>query len=437
MLLLFCEVTDPHARWMANRELLSDDILYRQKRLLMYDNLHLTKEQKQNHALFEIEQIFIKSGRSLKEFDGIKYQNVSTIRENINQLLQEELDFDRLELVAEHKKLLNELIVQQRKIYDAVIQDVACNNDGLYFVYGHGGTGKTYLWKTLIAYLRSQGKIVLAVASFGIAALLLLGGRTAHSRFQIPIIVIEESTYGIKQGTHAAELMTKVSLIIWDEALMAHRNCFEAVDHSLRDLLRFTDINSADKTFGGKAIVLGGDFRQILPIIAKGHREDIVDASVNRSYLWNFCKVFVLTQNMRLLQPNVDSNNFVEWILKLRNGELGEVDSQSNTVIPSDLLIDVGDDPIQSIVIKTYPNLHSNYADGKYLEKRSILALTNDVVNEINNYIIDLLASNEETYLSVDSICKASRYIQNEDVLYPFEFLNSLKLPGTKSQTTS
>ncbi|XP_065637598.1 uncharacterized protein LOC112016756 [Quercus suber] len=98
--------------------------------------------------------------------------------------------------------------------------------------------------------------------------------------------------------------------------------------------------------------------------------------------------------------------------------------------IPSDLLIDVGDDPIQSIVTATYPNLHSNYADGKYLEERSILAPTNDVVNEINDYIIDLLASNEETYLSADSICKASRYIQNEDVLYPVEFLNSLKFPG-------
>nr|XP_023883470.1 uncharacterized protein LOC111995771 [Quercus suber] len=396
-LLLFCEVTDPHALWMANWELLSDDILYRQKRLLMYDNLHLTEEQIQDHALFEIEQILVKSGRSLKEFDGIKYPNVSTIRENNNRLLQEELDFD---------------------------------SGGLYFVYGHGGTGKTYLWKTLIACLRSQGKIVLAVASSGIAALLLPGGRTAHSRFQIPIIVTEESTCGIKQGTHAAELMTKVSLIIWDEAPMAHRNCFEAVDRSLRDLLRFTDINSADKTFGGKTVVLGGDFRQILPVIAKGHREDIVDASVNRSYLWNFCKVFVLTQNMRLQQPNADSNNFAEWILKLGNGELGEVDSQSNIVIPSDLLIDVGDDPIQSIVTATYPNLHSNYADGKYLEERSILAPTNDVVNEINDYIIDLLASNEETYLSADSICKASRYIQNEDVLYPVEFLNSLKFPG-------
>ncbi|XP_050256589.1 uncharacterized protein LOC126702031 [Quercus robur] len=429
-LLLFCEVTNPHALWMANWELLSDDILYRQKCLLMYDNLHLTEEQIQNHALFEIEQILVKSGRSLKEFDGIKYPNVSTIRENNNRLLQEELDFDRLELAAEHKKLLNELNADQRKIYDAVIQDVACNSGGLYFVYGHGGTGKTYLWKTLIACLRSQGKIVLAVASSGIAALLLPGGRTAHSRFQIPIIVTEESTCGIKQGTHAAELMTKVSLIIWDEAPMAHRNCFEAVDRSLRDLLRFTDKNSVDKTFGGKTVVLGGDFRQILPVIAKGHREDIVDASVNRSYLWNFCKVFVLTQNMRLQQPNADSNNFAEWILKLGNEELGEVDSQSNIVIPSDLLIDVGHDPIQSIVTATYPNLHSNYADGKYLEERSILAPTNDIVNEINDYIIDLLASNEETYLSADSICKASRYIQNEDVLYPVEFLNSLKFPS-------
>ena len=47
-LLLFCEVTDPYALWMANWELLSDDIQYRQKHLLLYDNLHLTKEQIQN-----------------------------------------------------------------------------------------------------------------------------------------------------------------------------------------------------------------------------------------------------------------------------------------------------------------------------------------------------------------------------------------------------
>ncbi|GJX28691.1 putative PIF1 DNA helicase/replication protein A1-like protein [Tanacetum coccineum] len=52
---------------------------------------------------------------------------------------------------------------------------------GMFFVYGYGGTGKTYLYKTKSVGLRSQGDIVLNVASIGIATLLLEGGRTAHS----------------------------------------------------------------------------------------------------------------------------------------------------------------------------------------------------------------------------------------------------------------
>ena len=113
----------------------------------MYEHIQLTDEQLQNHALFEIEQILAKSGRFLKEFDGMRYPNMSAIRENKNRLLQEELDFDRVDLAAKHFNLLNGLNVNQRKIYDIVIEDVATNSGGLYFVYGHGGTGKTYLWK--------------------------------------------------------------------------------------------------------------------------------------------------------------------------------------------------------------------------------------------------------------------------------------------------
>ena len=93
--------------------------------------------------------------------------------------------------------------------------------------------------------------------------------RTTHSRFQIPINVTDSSTCGIKHGSQIAELMTKASLIIWDEAPMAHRNCFEAVDRSLRDILRFSNSNSGETPFGGKTIVLGGDFREILPVVSK------------------------------------------------------------------------------------------------------------------------------------------------------------------------
>ncbi len=49
-----------------------------------------------------------------------------------------------------------------------------------FFLHGSGGTGKTYLYITLYERLRSEGKIVLYMASTGLAALLLPGGRTAH-----------------------------------------------------------------------------------------------------------------------------------------------------------------------------------------------------------------------------------------------------------------
>jgi len=97
------------------------------------------------------------------------------------------------------------------------------NKEGkLFFVYGSGGTGKTFVWTMLLSHLRGQSKIVLAVASSGIASLLLLSGRTAHSRFKIPIDLHDESIYNITQQMKVAELVCKANLIIWDETPMMH-----------------------------------------------------------------------------------------------------------------------------------------------------------------------------------------------------------------------
>jgi len=78
---------------------------------------------------------------------------------------------------------------------------------------------------------------VLIVASSRITSLLLLGGRTAHSRFKIPIDLHDESTWNITQHMKVAKLVRKADLIIWDEAPMMHRRAFEAVDRTLRDLM--------------------------------------------------------------------------------------------------------------------------------------------------------------------------------------------------------
>ncbi|KAF0311358.1 hypothetical protein FJT64_017812 [Amphibalanus amphitrite] len=50
-----------------------------------------------------------------------------------------------------------------------------------------GGCGKTFLENVLLAKVRSQEEVAVAVATSGIAACLLDGGTTAHYRFKIPL----------------------------------------------------------------------------------------------------------------------------------------------------------------------------------------------------------------------------------------------------------
>ena len=79
----------------------------------------------------------------------------------------------------------------------------------------------------MLATTRAQKKIVLNVASSGIASLLLLGGRTTHSTFSIPLLMTEESTCIIAQGSLRAKLLIETKLIIWDEVPMMNKYRFE------------------------------------------------------------------------------------------------------------------------------------------------------------------------------------------------------------------
>ncbi|XP_052185357.1 uncharacterized protein LOC127797005 [Diospyros lotus] len=307
-----------------------------------------------------------------------------------NRLIQDELRYNRNDLSQEHIKLVSNLNDEQRHVYDIVMNAVRLNKGGMFFVYGYGGTGKTFVWKTLSAALRSKGEIVLNVASSGIASLLLLGGRTAHSRFAIPLNSNEDSTCNIKQGSPLVELIIRSSLIIWDEAPMMNKYCFEALDKSMRDILRFSNPMSYELPFGGKVVVLGGDFRQILPVIPRGTRQDIVLATINSSYLWRNCKVLRLTKNMRLQNVESDEDfinlkSFSEWIASIGDGTIGGPNDGNAVIdIPDDLLLNALDDPVASIMNSTYPNFTSNVNETEYLQGRAILAPTLDVVETVN-----------------------------------------------------
>ena len=76
--------------------------------------------------------------------------------------------------------------------------------------------------------------------------------------------------------------------------------------------------------------MLEGDFRQILPVVLNGGKEDIINASITRSKLWKFFTVYTLTINMRLSTINDSLNEknklakFSMWLLSVGNGTIRE-----------------------------------------------------------------------------------------------------------------
>jgi ATP-dependent DNA helicase PIF1 len=174
------------------------------------------------------------------------------------------------------------------------LQCIDSGAGGLFFLNGPGGTGTTFVYQAISHAIRGQGKIVLCVASSGIASILLPGGHTSHSCFNIPLDVDDTSHCSIPKNGLKAELLKQTVAIIWDEVPMQHRYCMEAVDRTLKDVL------NSNRLFGGIVVLWGGDFRQILPVVEKGNREDIVYACIQHSYLWQHVHIFHLTQNMWL-----------------------------------------------------------------------------------------------------------------------------------------
>lgn len=140
-------------------------------------------------------------------------------------------------------------------------------------------------------------------------------------------------------------------------------------------------------------IVFGGDFRQILPVITGGGREEIVLAALNSSYLWENCKVLRLTKNMRLFADHDESlareiKEFSEWILKIGDGKINNPNSGEVMIdIPDELLITSFTDPVDSV----YGSGFGETCDSNFFQERAILCPTNDDVKVVNDYMLSLL----------------------------------------------
>nr|GEZ43594.1 ATP-dependent DNA helicase PIF4 [Tanacetum cinerariifolium]GFA16090.1 ATP-dependent DNA helicase PIF4 [Tanacetum cinerariifolium] len=107
-------------------------------------------------------------GTTLRRWPEMPYPDERCISEFGNWLIYNELDYNPAELQYEYERLYVSLNTKQKSVYDIIMNSVETRQGGVYFVYGYGGTGKNFLWKTLAAGIRRNGDIVLNVASSGL-----------------------------------------------------------------------------------------------------------------------------------------------------------------------------------------------------------------------------------------------------------------------------
>ncbi|XP_075112513.1 uncharacterized protein LOC142182255 [Nicotiana tabacum] len=254
-ILVHCNPTDIRKLWETYYEDMPED--FRK----IHDNSHVAQLQ---CTLKSINYFLESMGKKIDKYDFLKLDhgrdngNVSECREIIEER--------SINVSPEDFDAQSKLNPEQEQAFKTILERVDSGRAGLFFVDGSGGTGKTFLYRALLANLRSRGMIALAMATSGVATTILPGGHTAHSRFDIPLQTTDTTITNMSKQSDGAKLIRKSKLIIWDEAPMANHQMIETVDRSFRDIM---DIN---EPFGGKVMVFGGDFRQVLPIVPKSTR---------------------------------------------------------------------------------------------------------------------------------------------------------------------
>jgi hypothetical protein len=221
----------------------------------------------------------------------------------------EPMDYNS-ELEREHLKypcdeqsiLLHQLMTDcpnnegQEEVYQTIIDAIDNLDYGTspkFFIQGQGGCGKTTLARKIMAYARSRGNIALGCASTALAATNYDDFTTAHSLFCFPVFEEDEIDESepprcqMEANPERKELLDAARVIIWDEMICNHKQLYEAA-------YRETEC------FKGKVLICMGDWRQIMPIVKSGTRQEVVQACIKCSYLWDEFTILKLTINMRL-----------------------------------------------------------------------------------------------------------------------------------------
>jgi hypothetical protein len=201
---------------------------------------------------------------------------------------------------------------------------------------------------------------------------------------------------------------------------MLNRYYLEELDRFLRDLMTTDGGPSclSRKPFGGKIVIIAGDFRQTLPVMQRAGRAQIIGACLKKSPLWRLFHKFKLTENMRVRLNGHDqkAEEYARWLLDVGNGVvqpgvLKRVDAAGNLLlnVPPELRID----DESELIDWTFVNLGEGEVTG------AILCTRNNIVDSVNVRVAAKFPGEEVIVHSADALM-----LEDSGRDIPTEYLN-------------
>ena len=458
-MLAFCNISDPKRLWNRYKTALSEDYLYEVDTKLKdnpEDPIRDTVGEDEHgrwswRAVLDIQDLLDEYKKTLEDF-GIPRPPDHLITSEIEKEVGGYFNFSYQDIEANVAKLNQ----QQRAAFDQILEAVnACKTGrssgcNVFFLDGIGGSGKTFLYKTLLMKLRKQSQeerergehpIAVAMASNGLPAQLLPNGTTVHRRFRLPVkddFDGEQLICSVARESHEADLLRKARLIVWDEAPAMNKWQLDAVDRCLRDIME-----QPDRLMGGKVVVLGGDFRQCGPVMknarGRARRAAEVNASLTHWTHWPAVKVLRLHINMRVencVRPVCKSRleRWSRWLKHVGDGKV-PLDDHGRLEVPSSIAFSPGEEDPDGMEKKFFEHVYAGLQTKRggdrddFLKGTAVLVPKNDTATRINDNLLDTLIDGEEDHLFV-SINGITDGRHQRDDEYPEEYLASIKESG-------
>jgi PIF1-like helicase/Helitron helicase-like domain at N-terminus len=385
-----CSPAEPAALWEEFADSMSEDL-----------RLQYGVDRARNMALLQISEMLVERGSSCAAV-GLP---VPVLDEEAAHVYGDYVAADEARQAEEMFATVN---AEQLGAYQAImegVQAVAANQllqPKVFLIDGPGGTGKTYLYNLILHKVRSLSLVAVSCAWTGIAATLLAGGTTCHSLFKLPIPVQKDSTCNLQASDANGELLISAAIILIDETPMATYHALDAMDLLLRDL------TGLQTPFAGKVVVMGGDFRQVLPVVKGGGRAKQVTMGMKNSCLWPLVRTIKLTQNLR---AGAEQVAFAQWLLEIGEGRTPE--PAGHLLIPASIM-STGD-----MIAEVFSDLTGG-GEGDC----AILCPKNSDCDAMNRRVLERLPGASRTFFSTD------RAEDETGLEVTIDYLNSISTAG-------